>query len=312
MRTFSAIFRLRRESLRVRPLARLSGTLPEKHPSSVDAFLSTALSPAAFRSIAFYLTMMAIVAVVEVAIPLHRRTRWNSAHLVPDLVLTATYIGANLYFTAAIVLLLIWFDAIGFGLFNAVALNPWLALAAAVLILDFQAYAVHVAMHEHAGLWRFHRVHHSDPAVDVTTALRQHPGESLIRFASLVVFAGAIGASPVAFALYRLLSGIQAQSEHANIRLPQRLDSLLSLMVPTPNYHKVHHSREAEETNSNYANIFSLWDRLFLTSTPAHRGLDIDYGLDGLDERRDQTAWGLLALPFRDREAAAQTADQQA
>jgi sterol desaturase/sphingolipid hydroxylase (fatty acid hydroxylase superfamily) len=285
--------------------------MPEHASMSVDAFLSTALSPQAFTSIGIFLAMMAVIAVIEVAIPLHARNRWNGAHLVPNLALTATYIATNLLFTAIIVLMLIWLNAIGFGLFNAVAVDPLLELAAAVLILDFQAFAVHVAMHERAGLWRFHRVHHSDPAVDVTTSLRQHPGESVVRFAALVVFAAAIGASPAAFALYRLLSGIQALSEHANVRLPQRIDSLLSLAIATPNYHKVHHSRHAHETDSNFANIFSFWDRLFLTCTPAHRGVDVHYGLDGFDDRRDQTTWGLLALPFRYRRATVRVVDQR-
>lgn len=266
---------------------------------TVDTFLATAFSPSSFGSVAFYLTVMALFAVAEVAIPLHRRNRWNATHLIPNLALTAIYIATNLFFTAAIVLMLVWCEAARFGIFNALAFDPVLELAAAVLILDFQAYAVHVAMHERAGLWRFHRVHHSDPAIDVTTALRQHPGESVIRFAALVVFAAGIGASPAAFALYRLLSGVQALSEHANIRLPRRLDGPLSLVIATPNYHKVHHSREAAETNSNFANIFSLWDRLFLTATPARRGIDIEPGLDGFDDPRDQSTWGLLALPFR-------------
>lgn len=279
---------------------------------NLDIFLETALSSSALGAIVFYLSLMAIIAVIEVLIPLHARSRWSRAHLIPNLVLTATYIGTNLFFSAAIVLMLIWLGEIGFGLFNALQLDPLIEIAAAVLILDFQTYAVHVAMHERGGLWRFHRIHHSDPAVDVTTALRQHPGESVIRFVALTVFAAAIGANPAAFALYRLLSGLQAQFEHANIRVPRRLDGWLSLVITTPNYHKVHHSRVAEETDTNYGNIFSIWDRLFLTSTPSHRGLDINYGLDGLDDRRSQSTWGLFALPFRDLETAPRAADQRA
>jgi sterol desaturase/sphingolipid hydroxylase (fatty acid hydroxylase superfamily) len=266
---------------------------------NLDAFLETALSPSAFGAIAFYLALMAVIAMIEVVIPLHARSRWNNTHLVPNFLLTATYIATNLFFTATIVLALVWIGEIGFGLFDALQLDPLIEIALAVLVLDFQTYAVHVAMHESAGMWRFHRVHHSDPAVDVTTALRQHPGESVIRFASLLVFAVAIGASPAAFALYRLLSGLQAQFEHANIRVPRRLDSWLSLVITTPNYHKVHHSRDDDETNTNYGNIFSIWDRLCFTSTPSYRGLDIDYGLDGYNDRRTQSTWGLLALPFR-------------
>jgi sterol desaturase/sphingolipid hydroxylase (fatty acid hydroxylase superfamily) len=239
---------------------------------NLDAFLETALSPSAFGAIAFYLALMAVIAMIEVVIPLHARSRWNNTHLVPNFLLTATYIATNLFFTATIVLALVWIGEIGFGLFDALQLDPLIEIALAVLVLDFQTYAVHVAMHESAGMWRF---------------------------ASLLVFAVAIGASPAAFALYRLLSGLQAQFEHANIRVPRRLDSWLSLVITTPNYHKVHHSRDDDETNTNYGNIFSIWDRLCFTSTPSYRGLDIDYGLDGYNDRRTQSTWGLLALPFR-------------
>lgn len=269
-----------------------------------NEILAVALAPSAMQSIVFYFALMAIVAVLEIAIPLRARTRWNDAHLAPNLYLTLIYVVTNLFLTAVLVLLLSWCAAAGFGIFNAWGVTGAAHIVAAVVILDFQAYAVHVAMHEVHGFWRFHRVHHADPAVDVTTALRQHPGESLIRFVSLAVFAAGIGASVEAFALYRLLSGVQALSEHANVRVPRPLDALLSLVIATPNYHKVHHSRDATETDTNYANIFSVWDRLFGTATPSSRGTDVHYGLDGVADG-DQTTRGLLSLPFRARAARA-------
>jgi sterol desaturase/sphingolipid hydroxylase (fatty acid hydroxylase superfamily) len=275
---------------------------------TLESFLSTALSTSNFVAIGFVLTAMAAVAAIEVALPLQARRQWNNIHLAPNLALTLIYLATNLFFTAALVLTLVWCEAIGFGLLNAIALDPWIELAAIVLVLDFQAYAAHVAMHELPGLWRFHRVHHADPAVDVTTALRQHPGESVIRFVFLAVFACAVGASPAAFALYRVLSAIQALSEHANVRLPQALDTAFSLAIATPNYHKIHHSRDRRMTDTNYANIFSLWDRLLATYTPSHKGRDIEYGLHGFDDRADQTTGRLLALPFRKTEAAGRAA----
>lgn len=260
-------------------------------------FVAVAFAPSAMLSIVFYFALMAIVAALEIVIPLRARTRWNDAHLAPNLSLALIYVVMNLFFTAVLVLLLTWCAAADFGLFNAWGLTGAAHIAAAIVILDYQAYGVHVAMHEMGGLWRFHRVHHADPAVDVTTALRQHPGESVIRYVSLAVFAVAIGASVEAFALYRLLSGIQALSEHANVRVPRRFDALASLAIATPNYHKVHHSRDAAETDTNYANIFSFWDRLFGTATPSSRGTAIRYGLDDVADA-DQTTFGLLALPF--------------
>jgi sterol desaturase/sphingolipid hydroxylase (fatty acid hydroxylase superfamily) len=151
-------------------------------------------------------------------------------------------------------------------------------------------------------------VHHSDPAVDVTTTIRQHPGEGVIRYFFMAAFAVALGATPGAFAVYRLWSVLGGLLEHANVRTPRRLDSLLSLVVTTPNMHKVHHSRRADETDTNYGNIFSLFDRLFATFTSAARGVSIAYGLDGYDDRRLQTTAGLLAMPFREEAANAERA----
>ena len=168
-----------------------------------------------------------------------------------------------------------------------------------VLARDFSFYVVHVAMHKFPRLWRYHMVHHNDPAVDVTTTIRQHPGESIIRYIGLAFTAFAIGASPGAFAIYRVWSALNGLFEHANIRVPRWLDSLLSFITTWPYMHKVHHSRIAHETDTNYGNIFSIWDRLFLTFTTSRRGENISYGLDGYDDRASQSAIGLLALPYR-------------
>jgi sterol desaturase/sphingolipid hydroxylase (fatty acid hydroxylase superfamily) len=168
-----------------------------------------------------------------------------------------------------------------------------------IVALDCSAYLAHRALHASLVLWRFHRVHHSDPAVDVTTTIRQHPGEGLVRYAFMAAAALAVGATPGGFAIYRAWSALHGLLEHANVRTPRRLDTLFILVVTTPNMHKVHHSRTAAETNTNYGNIFSLFDRLFATFTPSARGTHVVYGLDGFDDAATQTTGGLLALPFR-------------
>jgi sterol desaturase/sphingolipid hydroxylase (fatty acid hydroxylase superfamily) len=112
-------------------------------------------------------------------------------------------------------------------------------------------------------------------------------------------FAVALGAGPGVFAVYRTWSAVNGLLEHANIRLPLWLDRLIALVSTWPNMHKVHHSRNREETDTNYGNIFSFWDRIFFTFTPSSRGTDIDYGLDGFDDPSAQTLKGLLGLPFR-------------
>jgi sterol desaturase/sphingolipid hydroxylase (fatty acid hydroxylase superfamily) len=123
----------------------------------------------------------------------------------------------------------------------------------------------------------------------------------VIRYGFMAAFAIAAGAPPGAFAVYRVWSALNGLLEHANLRVPGRLDTVLSSVVTTPNMHKVHHSRRAVETNTNYGNIFSIFDRLCATFTPSVRGTRITYGLDGFDEAALQSTVGLLAWPFRER-----------
>ena len=250
-------------------------------------------------SIATILGAMAFLALLEVAIPLRARGPWNRAHVGPNLALTFVTFATNALFSGALVLALALLEPTGFGLLQRVALPPLAHVAVAVLALDFAFYVAHVAMHKLPAFWRFHRVHHSDPAVDVTTSVRQHPGEGVIRYLFLAAFALPLGVSPGAFAIYRLAVALSALLEHANLQVPARLDTLLSLVFTWPNLHKVHHSRDARFTDTNYGNLVSWWDRLFATFTPAREGAKVAYGLDGLDDDATQSATGLLALPFR-------------
>ncbi|HYB99728.1 MAG TPA: sterol desaturase family protein [Candidatus Limnocylindrales bacterium] len=249
-------------------------------------------------AIATILIVMAALALLEAAIPLRGRGRWNRVHLAPNLTLTGITFATNLFFNTALVLMLAWLASRQFGLAHWLGLGAVAAAALTVIGLDFSFYVAHVAMHKVPALWRFHRVHHSDPALDVTTTIRQHPGEGVIRYAFMGAFAVALGAPPAAFAIYRAWSALNGLAEHADIRLPLWLDNALSLVTASPNYHKVHHSRRVEETDTNYGNIFSFFDRLFGTCTPAVRGLQIEYGLDGCDDQTMQTTRSLLAMPF--------------
>lgn len=266
---------------------------------SVQTFLSSALAPSNFATMGVLFGSMAVLAVVEILVPLYARERSRRPHAFPNLVLTLVTFGFGMFFGAAILMLLAWQQASGLGILNAYAVQPIWGLIAGVLVLDFATYVCHVAMHKVPGWWAFHRVHHSDFAVDVTTTFRQHPGETFIRYGFLVAAGTVFGVSPVAFVVYRTLSAVTALVEHANVRVPAWVDDVLSLAVTWPTLHKVHHSRDARETDTNYGNIFSIWDRLFLTFTPARRGREVVYGLDGFDDARDHTVAGLLALPFR-------------
>lgn len=242
---------------------------------------------------------MVVVTVIEKLIPLHIGERSSRAHLGPNLALTFIAFATNIFLNVGLVATLALLARSGFGILNVFPQASLVELAATVLILDLSFYVAHVAMHKVPAFWSYHLVHHCDPVVDVTTTIRQHPGESLIRYAFMAAFAFVLGASPASFAVYRTWSALNGLLEHANIRIPLWLDRVLALATTWPNMHKVHHSRTPEETDTNYGNIFSCWDRLFRTFTPSSRGTDIHYGLDGFDDTQTQTTLGLLSLPFR-------------
>ena len=250
--------------------------------------------------IAAILAVMAIVALVETAIPLRAH---NRAHVGPNLALTFITFATNAFFNAALVTALARLN--GFGLLRLIPAPALVSGGVTVLLLDFSFYVAHLAMHRIPGFWRYHRVHHADPAVDVTTTIRQHPGEGVIRYAFMATFAFALGASPGAFAVYRAWSALNGLLEHANVRAPLWLDRALSLVTTWPNMHKIHHSRIASQTNTNYGNITSLFDRLFGTFTPSAQGVNVVYGLDGCDDPASQTTAALLAMPFRSADPTA-------
>jgi sterol desaturase/sphingolipid hydroxylase (fatty acid hydroxylase superfamily) len=242
---------------------------------------------------------MTVLSLVEIAIPLHRRGRANNTHLVPNLTLTFVTLGMNFFFNTAVLITLAWLQAAHFGLLWQLPLWPLAVPVVVIVLLDLATYIAHVSMHKIPAMWRFHSIHHCDPALDVTTTIRQHPGETVIRIGAMTAMAVALGASPGTFVAYRVTSSMIGLAEHANIALPVWLDTFLSWFTTSPNMHKVHHSRSPQYTDTNYGNVLSLWDRLFGTFTPARIGVDVAYGLEGFDDRAVQATHGLLALPFR-------------
>lgn len=252
----------------------------------------------ATQKVLFLLGLMAAVALVEAWIPFRHRSLRS---VRPNLGLTALFFAINLAVTVPFVLAAEWMGHRELGVLRGLALSPAAELLVGVVLLDFSAYVVHVLMHKVHWMWRYHRVHHSDPFVDVTTAYRQHPGETVFRFAFTAAPALLLGVSPAAIAAYRTLSGISAVLEHANVRLPEWLDRIWRTVLVSPVLHKVHHSRVATETNSNYGNILSLFDRVFGTFTPADRASKVRYGLDGRDGAAQQSFRGLLRSPWDER-----------
>lgn len=247
---------------------------------------------------------MAAVAALETLVPLRPSPSARRRNVTANLALTFLTFASNALLNGALIVALDAARARGIGLLAARDVGAELHLVIVVLALDLGFYACHVAMHHVALFWRCHRVHHADPFVDVTTTIRQHPGETLIRAAFTAAVALPLGASPEAFAVYRLGSALVGLLEHANLSVPVALDRALSWVTTWPHFHKVHHSRRQAETNSNYGNLFSVFDRAFGTFTPSPRGRTVAYGLDGYDDPATQTLAGLLALPFQRRRLA--------
>jgi sterol desaturase/sphingolipid hydroxylase (fatty acid hydroxylase superfamily) len=190
----------------------------------------------------------------------------------------------------------------GWGLLNYYHLPLWLAVPVAVVAMDFVIYLQHVLVHAVPLLWRLHRVHHADLDYDLTTGARFHPIEiilsMLIKFATIVV----LGPPLVAVVIFEVILNAMAMFNHGNVRLPLGLDRVLRALVVTPDMHRVHHSIEDDEANSNFGFNLSLWDRLFGTyrdqPRAGHDGMTI--GIRNYRETR-QVSWfpGLLSLPFK-------------
>jgi Sterol desaturase len=224
--------------------------------------------------------------------------KWR--HSVPNFFLTMTTIIVN--FPLAFLLLNTsdWSVENQFGIINWLPAMPlWLYVLLGVMLLDlFGAYAAHWVEHKVKPLWMVHLVHHSDHHVDTTTANRHHPIESLIRYTFTLAGVLIVGAPIGIIMLYQSLSVVFSQFNHANIRLPKKVDNAISWFVVSPDMHKVHHHYQLPYTDSNYGNIFSIWDRLFGTYMTMDVK-DIVYGVDTFpDEKENSSIVGLLKQPF--------------
>jgi len=171
-----------------------------------------------------------------------------------------------------------------------------------LLLLDFfGAYLAHYVEHRFPVLWRFHLIHHTDTWIDTTSANRHHPGESVIRFIFTIVGVLIVGAPMWMVFMYQSLSIVFSQFIHANILLPKKVDKILSYIIISPDMHKIHHHYKLPYTDSNYGNIFSVWDRLFGTFSYLERE-NIIYGVDThMKPEENNDLKNLLQIPFQSK-----------
>jgi sterol desaturase/sphingolipid hydroxylase (fatty acid hydroxylase superfamily) len=182
-----------------------------------------------------------------------------------------------------------------FGLLNNISLPVFLSVILTIIIFDFLIYIQHVVFHRFTFLWRVHRVHHTDLEFDVTTGIRFHPIEIVISMFYKLIAVYLIGPLAFSIILYEILLNAAALFGHSNISLNYKFDRILRKLFVTPDMHRIHHSVLRKETDSNYGNIFSIWDKLFKT----YRALP-EAGYDdmqiGLDKFRDAASGQLLQL----------------
>lgn len=207
----------------------------------------------------------------------------------------------RLVFPAAAVGTALWAESRQFGLFYYLDINPLLAGVIAFVILDFAVWLEHVASHKFSILWRIHRMHHSDTGFDVTTALRFHPLEivlSMLWKAAIVVL---LGAPAIAVLLFEIVLNGTAMFNHSNYNLPRPIDRMLRLVLVTPDMHRVHHSDNPLETNTNYGFNFPFWDRLFGTylDQPRLGHSKMNIGLKEYTKEDASSLLWALAIPFR-------------
>lgn len=224
--------------------------------------------------------------------------RWKHAGV--NLFFTFTTIVVNFAFAFAIVHYSLYAEEHQKGLLYLVKMPTWLFVLAGLMLLDLiSAWLIHWIEHRTKWLWKFHTIHHIDQHVDVTTANRHHPVESLFR-AIFTLLAVIISGAPIwVVMLYQSLSVLFSQFNHANIQLPRWLDQALSWVIISPDMHKVHHHYKQPYTDSNYGNIFSFWDRTFGTLTYLNP-TEIVYGLDThMPEGERDHITNLLEVPFQ-------------
>jgi sterol desaturase/sphingolipid hydroxylase (fatty acid hydroxylase superfamily) len=192
-----------------------------------------------------------------------------------------------------------WAQESRFGLLNLLSLPPAVATFMAVLLFDGWLYLLHRANHKFGFLWRFHRVHHSDPQMDATTAIRFHTGEVLISAALRLAVIPLLGITLWQLLTYESLMMPVILFHHSNVNVPEKADRWLRALVVSPAVHRVHHSRQQVETDSNYSIIFSFWDRIWGTFRLREDGRPVHFGLDEYDGEEWQRVSGLLTTPFQ-------------
>jgi sterol desaturase/sphingolipid hydroxylase (fatty acid hydroxylase superfamily) len=219
------------------------------------------------------------------------RQRWHNLGMI----LVAFAINATL--AGVLLLPVVWADANRFGLMYRLNVWPPLAMAIGVVLIDLCNYVQHVTMHALPVLWRIHRVNHADTALDASSGIRLHPFELVLLTVVLGVVMSLLGVPAGSLIIYNTVALPWFLLNHSNMKYPAWFERWGSLVMATPDWHRVHHSSHQPETDSHYGCVFSIWDRLFGTAGKADVE-SIQFGLNRFRGRDEQTMWRMLKMPF--------------
>ena len=251
-----------------------------------------------------FLALFALFAGLESLAPRRARTQTRSRRWTTNFLFTVLNTGLLRGFAILLPFLAIGaaVDAwrLGWGVFNQLSWPLWAEVLLSILILDLAIWAQHLITHKVPLFWRFHRMHHADRDMDVTTGFRFHPVEIVASMGLKIILVYALGPPAIAVLLFEVILSGTALFNHANLKLPLWLDRGLRLFLVTPDMHRIHHSTERREHDSNYGFSLSIWDRLFRTYLDApSAGQDkVTVGLEWQDDRPAKLGWSLM-LPFR-------------
>lgn len=229
----------------------------------------------------------------------HSKDRKNRIrHLLNNSGLLIISTAINFFISLILIVWVQYVDQNNIGLMNLLNLSATIKTFIGVIVLDFTSYFIHRFIHRSKFLWRFHRVHHSEMDMDTSTSFKFHPLEAVILSPALLAEIGLIGISFPAIILYNTILLPIFFILHSNLNYPRWVEKILSPIFATPEFHRVHHSDEQKYTDSNYGDIFSIWDKLFGTYQKTDHQ-NIHYGLKEFNDEKTQSFWYMITAPFR-------------
>ncbi|MBC7883949.1 MAG: sterol desaturase family protein [Saprospiraceae bacterium] len=237
---------------------------------------------------------------IESAVPLFRFDYRKWKHAKVNIFFTLTTIVINFSMAFILVKTSEYVVVNKIGLLYIIDMPIWVFLIVGVMLMDLiSAWFIHWLEHQVRWMWRFHLVHHTDQHIDTTSANRHHPGESVFRFVFTTLAVIIIGAPMWMVFLYQTMSVVLTQFNHANVMMPKWLDNMLGVVFCTPDIHRIHHHYRLPYTNTNYGNIFSIWDRIFGTYAMVDNS-KLVYGVDThMDSNEVHDIGTILKIPFK-------------